>query len=68
MFELYYSTGGHGGPYRSVFEAKVSALRLLWGNRTEKWIDIKQRSSFTTVARITRAHLDEFYKMGERFS
>jgi hypothetical protein len=67
MFELYYSTGGHGGPYQSVFEAKTAALRMLIGNKSEYWIDIKLRSldPDLVVARITREHLDEFFRMGE---
>lgn len=65
MFELYYSTGGHGGPYENVFNAKTSALRLLAGNYKENWIDVKQRSTGIVVARIAREHLTEFYRMGE---
>lgn len=64
MFELYYSTGGHGGPHRNVFDAKTSALRLLAGNHSEKWIDIKSRGDNLLVARITREHLKKFYQMG----
>lgn len=66
MFELHYSTGGHGGPYKSVFMAKTAALRHLAGNQNERWIDIKQRSKQIVVARIMRAHLSEFYAMGAK--
>ncbi len=66
MFELHYSTGGHGGPYGSIFSAKTAALQMLRGNGNENWIDIKQRSTLVAIARITREDLAKFYRMGEQ--
>lgn len=31
MFELFYSDGGHGGPYKSLKEAQDAAKRILLG-------------------------------------
>ena len=44
-FELYYSTGGHGGPHMSWPVAWDAANRLLDGNVNEKWIDIVSRNT-----------------------
>lgn len=38
-FELVYSTGGHGGPYKGLDEAKEWAERLLKGGR-DQWIAV----------------------------
>lgn len=64
MYELYYSTGGHGGPYLTQFDARIKALRLLKGNLIEQWIEIKNRNTGITVARITRTHLYRFRELG----
>lgn len=66
MYELYYSTGGLGGPYPNTFEAKLQALRLLEGNKSERWISIVSRigSSSYGLMRITRKHLMQFRAMG----
>ena len=61
-YELFYSTGGHSGPYPNVFEAKMVALRLLAGNKDEKWIDIKTRDFGNPIARITR---DNYYMVAD---
>lgn len=41
MYELFYFTGGHGGPYLSLQEAIDTARRYLRGNVRERRIDIK---------------------------
>ena len=64
MYELYYSTGGHGGPHKTAFEARLSALRMLDGNLNERWIEIRDRNTGITVARITRTHLYRFRELG----
>ena len=64
MFELHYSTGGHGGPYRSLFEAKIKALELLKGNHNDQWIAIRSRTVNLEVARITREHLQQVIELG----
>lgn len=65
QYELYYSTGGHGGPYPSAFAAKLAALTALSGNINESHIDIKTRSiNSVEVARITR---EDFWMFVEKF-
>ncbi len=64
MFELHYSTGGHGGLYRSLFEAKLKALALLKGNSDERWIAIRSCTVNLEVARITRKHLQQVIEFG----
>ena len=39
-YELFYSTGGHGGPYHTLHEAQEWAIRLLKGNANEQYIII----------------------------
>ncbi|MHC4316122.1 MAG: hypothetical protein ACYSW3_27075 [Planctomycetota bacterium] len=68
MYELFYSTGGHGGPYLTEFEAKLSALRRLNGDHNEQWIAIKRRSDNCEIARLTRLHLNELHYAGRRIS
>jgi hypothetical protein len=68
MYELFYSTGGHGGPYGTLFDAKVKALRLLAGNPNEQFIDVQAKGTGFTVARITRNHLESFDAMGQTIS
>ena len=64
MYELYYSTGGHGGPYKTQFIARIRALEMLEGNLTERWIRIVRRNTGITIARITRTHLYKFRNLG----
>ena len=64
MFELHYSTGGHGGPYPSIFEARCEALRRLAGNLNERYVTIVARTLDIAVARITRVHLQQFCTLG----
>jgi hypothetical protein len=40
LYELVYSTGGHGGPYPSVAAAMEDAELRIRGNRNERWIAI----------------------------
>jgi len=42
MYELFYSTGGHVGPYHTYEQAEEAADRLLKGSRQEAWIDIQR--------------------------
>lgn len=44
-YELFYSTGGHGGPYHTLHEAQEWALRLLKGSASEQYIAIAQYDS-----------------------
>ena len=64
MYELYYSTGGHGGPHKTQFEARIRALEMLQGNFNERFIRIVNRNTGITVARITRTHLYKFRNLG----
>ena len=64
MYELFYSTGGHGGPHRSELEAKLAALRMMEGNHNEQWVAINRRSDNCEIARLTRLHLHELHYAG----
>ncbi len=44
-YELFYGTGGHGGPYQSYDEAKERAIALLRGSQSERSITIHTRTS-----------------------
>jgi hypothetical protein len=41
MFELHYSTGGHGGPYATLGEAIAAAKALIRGHAAEHRIEIR---------------------------
>jgi hypothetical protein len=43
--ELFYSYGGHGGPYDSVQEAERWARMLLKGDPNLHWVDIRSSST-----------------------
>lgn len=43
-YELFYSTGGHGGPYPNLRAAWVQAQKLILGNRNELRITIHSRA------------------------
>lgn len=43
-YELFYSTGGHSGPYNGIGEAYAWAVRLLRGSRYDQWISIVPRT------------------------
>lgn len=47
-YELVYSTGGHGGPYHSLEEARDGAERLLRGGR-DAWIAVVPRSQLSNL-------------------
>lgn len=47
-YELYYSTGGHGGPYRSPEEAEEWAKRHLSGDKRMKTVEIRPYDSKAT--------------------
>jgi hypothetical protein len=42
-YELFYSSGGHGGPYWSTIEARAAAERLLLGCPAMQSVDIVER-------------------------
>jgi hypothetical protein len=44
-YELFYGTGGHGGPYHSYDEAKSRAIALLKGSASEVSITIRFRDA-----------------------
>ena len=45
MYELFYSYGGHGGPYSSLTEARKWARNLIKGDPHHlKWVKIKRYS------------------------
>lgn len=48
MYELYYGTGGHGGPYPTLEDAMQSAERLLAGSKTEQTIRVVNRQTNQT--------------------
>ena len=45
QFEMYYSDGGHGGPYLDFFMACEEAKRRIAGCRTTDAIEIRPSSS-----------------------
>jgi SpoVK/Ycf46/Vps4 family AAA+-type ATPase len=47
-YELFYGSGGHGGPYHSLEEARSKARDLLEGRKEERYIEIRD-SSFENV-------------------
>lgn len=54
LYELYYSTGGHGGPYKDLRTARAAAKRLLKGNPNERYIRIVTRSTGKTRETVRR--------------
>jgi len=62
--ELFYSSGGHGGPYASAELAIAEAKRKLLGCRSEHSIEVRLASDFrTVVSRIYREQAEaEFAK------
>jgi hypothetical protein len=48
MYELYYGTGGHGGPYPTLEDAVQTAERLLAGNKNEQTIRVVNRHTNRT--------------------
>ena len=60
-YELFYPTGGHGGPYHSLNEAVVAARRLLRGfiTGTITYIDIRLRTKDGFGDVVQRVTLDE---------
>lgn len=53
-FELFYGTGGHGGPYFGLAVAIEAANGLMIGHRAEHTIKIVDRLTNKTVARVVR--------------
>lgn len=49
-FELVYSTGGHGGPYNGLDEAKKRAEALLRGGR-DNWIAVVPAAKVTDLSK-----------------
>ena len=56
MFELFYASGGHGGPYRTLAEAVERARNVFAA--TERWIDVREytKEGFTQVLRVAGLH------------
>lgn len=44
-FELFYASGGHGGPYASYDSAKFRAVAILRGSSSERSIQIRERTA-----------------------
>jgi hypothetical protein len=57
MFELYYSTGGHGGPYATLAEAEDSAVDRIRGQRSLDWVNIKDRETGRLIGTIERVQV-----------
>lgn len=43
-YELFYGSGGHGGPYSNLGTAVTAAIDKLHGSRTERRIDVCPRT------------------------
>lgn len=52
--ELFYGTGGHGGPYSNVDHAIYRAVCLLRGNPTERSIEVRKGDFSTVVATVEK--------------
>jgi len=50
MYELYYRTGGHGGPYKTLAEAISVARRKLTKN--ERYIMVINKATDKVVAKV----------------
>lgn len=44
-YELFYSAGGHCGPYYVLADAIASARARLNGRKAERYVEIKERSA-----------------------
>ncbi len=44
-FELFYSSGGHGGPYYDMDEARQEAKRRLAGCKSLAFVSIVERTA-----------------------
>ncbi len=42
MYELFYGSGGHGGPYESIDDAERRGEAILRGSRTELSVEIRE--------------------------
>lgn len=49
-YELVYGTGGHGGPYATIKEAKQQAERLMRGQQSEIWIAVVPRDQMNILS------------------
>lgn len=58
-YELFYSSGGHGGPYKNLKESICAAKRLLKGG-TDLYIEVRELN-FKTVRR-------KFYNLKRRLN
>lgn len=56
-FELFYSSGGHGGPYPTIEAARARAYAMLRGRPAEHHIEI--RESTTAVQFIEKIYQTE---------
>lgn len=64
-FELYYSTGGHRGPYPNLVDACLSAKRLLASCPTLTVIEIRPRNS-TYIGGYGDKHKGSFYYLKQK--
>lgn len=61
MFELFYSTGGHGGPYATFEEAEKTAINLIQGGNYGKHDFIEIRCAYdykTVIKKITKEEIN----------
>ena len=58
-YELYYRTGGHVGPFKSITEA-VKAARPR-ANENERWIKIVNRSTGIVVGLVNHDGFADIY-------
>ena len=54
QFELFYASGGHGGPFATVGEAETAARQFLAGRPDEAYVEIRKASDFKTVVQMVR--------------
>ena len=57
--ELFYASGGHGGPYQNVKLAVEAAKRLLRGNKSEHSIEVRASDFKTVIHTVSRYDLDK---------
>lgn len=67
-FELVYSTGGHGGPYKGEKAARAAAERLLKGGR-DRWIAVIPADQVTNLSKaeaVGIVYRDKGWEKGRR--
>ena len=61
MYEIFYSYGGHCGPYKSIGEAILAAYQRIRGSHRLDWVQIKVATSTGYENRL-RINRDEVFK------